>query len=243
MGFGYLLVGYLLTFVLHIMFSGLHLGGFALLAGCGMMLMGLWELTRYNSAFAPAKWLLLPLLAVSVYDIGADLSEIFLWGTPLFGESVGAVFSWISFVLLILFNVSMLTGIRAISQELGILHMATAAIRNTFFVALYAVMYLAAHFPLDVLASFRSYLILPLMFTNVLWVFLNLMLLLSCNKNICRAGDEDQPAKPSRFGFINRLNDAYERNRQKAIDNTTKEAEEVLRRRKEKREQKKKKKK
>ena len=243
MGFGYLLIGYLITFVLHITVSGLGFGGASLLAGCGLMLMGLCELNRYHKSFWYAKCLLFPLLAVSLFEIANALDELFLWNLPLFGAAADGAITWITFLLLILFNLSMLMGIRMLSQELGIMHMATAAIRNSIFVGLYAVLYLIANMPLDMIQSVSSYLVLPVVLTNIVWVFCNLVLLLSCNKNICRAGDEEQPAKPSRIGIVNRMNEAYERNRQKAIDNTTREAEEVLRRRKEKREQKKKKKK
>ena len=44
MGFGYLLLGYLVTFVLYLTVQGLGFGGIALLLGYGVMLLGLSEL-------------------------------------------------------------------------------------------------------------------------------------------------------------------------------------------------------
>lgn len=239
MGFGYLLIGYLITFVLYMTVSSLGFGGVALFVGAAVMLYGLWSLNRYHSAFSYAKWISVPLLAVAFYDMLNSLDSFFTWNLPIFGETVDSILNWAIFMLLILFNISMLYGIRMISQDLGILHMATAAVRNSFFVALYAILYLVAKLPLETIRSIESYLALPVVLTNLIWIFFNLFLLLSCNKNICRAGDEEQPAKPSRIGWLNRMNETYERNRQNAIDKTTREAEEVLRRRKEKREQKK----
>ena len=69
-------------------------------------------------------------------------------------------------------------------------------------------------------------------------VFLNLLLLISCNKNICAAGDEDQPPRKSRFEFINRMSETYNKTHQKNIDNAKRDAEEFVRRRREKKEQK-----
>ena len=58
MGFGYLFVGYLITFVLYLTVQAFGVGGLALLIGYGTMMLGLWELTRYQKAFAWATLLL-----------------------------------------------------------------------------------------------------------------------------------------------------------------------------------------
>jgi len=243
MGFGYLLIGYLITFVLYMTVNGLGFGGLALLLGYGLMFYALGELCRYHRAFLYAKWLLVPCFPLALYDLLGTLDEMLLWGLPIYGSAVTNVTDWLTFLLLIAFNLAMLYGIRMIATDVGIGHMATTAMRNSFFVGLYAILYLFVRLPIAALDGARPYLGIALMLCNLMWIFFNLLLLLSCNKNICRAGDEDQPAKPSRFAWVNRIGDAYERNRQKAIDNTTREAEAVLRRRKERRESKKKKKK
>lgn len=239
MGFGYLLLGYLTTFVLQLVAANLGFGGLAYLAGFLLMLWGLWSLNRYHSAFAYAKWLTIPLIATAVYDTLSDFDELFMWGMSFLGERVNGVVGWLMFLLLMAFNLALLYGIRMISKDLDLLQMTAAAVRNSFFVALYAVLYLIGNMPLSFLNSARVYLAVPVVLSNLIWLFLNLFLLISCNKNICRAGDEDQPTKPSRIGFLNRMNEIYEQNRQKAIDNTTREAEEALRKRKEKRDRKK----
>ncbi len=243
MGFGYLLFGYLITFVLYITVSNLGFGGLALLLGYGLMLLGLWELNRYHRAFAYAKWLLFPLLLTAVYELFRSLDALFLWKFAFFGTAVENVFSWLQFLLLILFNLALLYGIRMISRDLGILHMVTAAIRNSIFVGIYAVLYLVAHFPIQPIQQIQGYFTLPVVLSNVVWIVCNLVLLVACNKNICRAEDEAQPPKPSRFGFLNRLNESYERNRQRSVETTTRDAESFLRKRQEKREQKNRKKK
>jgi len=239
MGFGYLLVGYLISFVLRMLAANLGMGGIVFVIGCAMMLAGLWNLHHYHEAFFYSKWAAVALIVLGCYDVLKDLDELFLWNLGFLNGKPELVFSWILFFLILFFNLAMLYGIRMISRDLGILHMETSAIRNSFFVALHAILYMLGNLPIVALSPIQSYLIVPIVFTNLIWLFCNLFLLLACNKNICRSGDEDQPTKPSRIGFLNRMNEIYEENRQKAIQKTTREAEDALRRRKEKREQKK----
>ena len=230
MGFGYLLVGYLLAFLLYIPINGFGFGGLALILGSAVMLAGLLELNRFQSAFVWAKWLQIPLMLAGCYDFFAALDDMLLWNLPLFGETAKGVADWISFLLAILFNLAMLYGIRVIAKQVGLLHMVAVAVRNSFFVAFYAALYLVAQ-P----ESYLRAMALPLMLLNLVWVICNSLLLLSCNKNICRAGDEDQPAKPSRFAIVNHISEMYEKNRQRAIDTTRQEIEERRSRREESR--------
>ena len=90
MGFGYLLIGYLITFVLYSFFSALGIGGFALLCGVGIMLLGLGTLCRYHAPFSYAKWILYPMLALAALLIPlamrwkARLKDV--WRTLLYAD-------------------------------------------------------------------------------------------------------------------------------------------------------------
>ena len=236
MGFGYLFIGYLITFVIYLTVNSLGFGGVALLLGYGVMFYALNTLTLYHKAFAYAKWVQLPLALTAVYSLLSSLSEQLLLGIPFVTPTVDAVFEWITFLLLIFFNIALLFGIRMLAREVELMHIAVKAVRNSVFVGLYAVLTLIARLPI-LPEHFKAYLTLPIVMLDVVWIVLNLLLLISCTKNICPAGDEDQPPKRSRFEWINRIGDTYEKNRQRAIDSTTREAEEVLRRRQEKRNQ------
>lgn len=237
MGFGYLFIGYLITFVLYITVNSLGFGGVALLLGYGVMFYALNTLTLYHRAFTYAKWVQLPLAVTALYSLIASLSELFLLHLPIVTPTITYVTEWITFLLMVFFNVALLYGIRMLAREVGLVHIAVKAVRNSVFVGLYAVLMLIAKLPI-LPEGARSYLTLPIVMLDVVWVVLNLLLLVSCAKNICPAGDEEQQPKRSRFEWINRIGDTYERNRQRAIDSTTQEAEEVLRRRQEKRNQK-----
>ena len=234
MGFGYLFIGYLLAFVLQATLAGLGWGAVALLLGYGVMFWGFWQLTYYQKAFVWAKWMLIPMTLTALYDLFASFDLLFLWNAPIFGGVWATLYQWITLALITFFNLAMLYGIVMLSREVELEHIATKAIRNAIFVVLFAVLQTVANLPLS--ETVKNYLSLPIVVLDLVWIICNLLLLISCAKNICPAGDEDQPAKLYRMGFLNRIGDAYEKNRQRAIDSTRQEAEEYLRRRKEKRE-------
>lgn len=239
MGFGYLFIGYLITFLLSLTVQALGFGGVALLVGYGVMLGGLWILWHYQSAFVWAKWLLVPLLVTALYRTLGDFNELLLLGLPIFEGVWESVYTWVTLALITAFNLAMLYGVGKIARDVGLEKTAVAAGRNAIFVGIYTLLTIVAKLPLP--QTVLSYLTFPLIGFDLLWIVCNLLLLLSCTKDICPAGDEDQPQKPSRIGFLDRLNRAYEQNRQRAVETKTRETEAYLRRRKEKREQKQKK--
>ena len=106
------------------------------------------------------------------------------------------------------------------------------------FLGLYGLLYAFSRLPNSLIGSFVKYVELAEGIVLFFVIVLNLLLLISCNKNICAEGDEDQPPKRSRFEFINRMGDAYDRTHQKNIDNAKRDAEELVRRHREKKEQK-----
>ena len=243
MGFGFLFLGYLVSFVLSLTLERFDFGGAAHLLGYALMLRGLMELTRYQKSFSLAKWLAYPMLALAAYSLLGSFDTLLWWNLPIFGEGVVQTVDAVTTILSICFQAAVLYGIRMLAQEVELLHIATKAVRNMVFLGIYGLLFAVAHLPAALVASFVQYVNLA---SGIVWlavILFNLLLLLSCNKNICAAGDEDQPPRKSRFGFINRMNDAYNDVHQKNIDNAKRDAEEFVRRRREKKEQKRNKKK
>lgn len=237
MGFGYVFLGYLTSFIIYATVDALSLGGLALLVGYGIMLAGLWTLTHYQKAFAWAKYLLFPLLLTALYDCVVSLAELFAWDLGfLSGESAQGIYAWIVFLLLMLFQFALLFGIRMIAKEVGLKQIEIKALRNAAFVGLYGILYAVAQWMPE---KTQGYLALPLVLLQLVYVIFNLLLLINCAKDICPVGEEDQPPKRSRFAFLNRIADTYERNKQRAIDRTMKETEDKLRERRTSRETKK----
>ena len=240
MGFGYVFIGYLTSFILYLTVDALNFGGLALLVGYTAMLFGLWQLNHYQKAFAWAKWLLIPLLITAAYDLLLSLSEMFLWNLgALSATMVGNVMEWSTFFLIILFQLALLYGIRTIAESVELKQISIKAIRNAAFVGLYAVLYVIARCLPQSQEQIQAYFSVPLVLVQIVYTVLNLLLLINCAKDICPAGEEEQPIKRSRFQIINRIGDAYERNQQRAVERTMQEAEEKMRRRQEARNKKK----
>lgn len=218
MGFGYLFIGYLITFVLYLTVQSFGLGGVALFLGYAMMLLGLSELTRYQRAFSWAKWTCLPLMLTAAYQALASLSVELLWNVSVLKAPVLDAVGWAQFALMIFFQLAMLYGIREIGSEVGLLHISTKALRNSLFVSLYAILYLVTNLILVGNEEMRKYFIFSLMLSQAAYVLLNLFLLISCTKNICAEGEDEDAVHRHRWEFLNKVEDLFDRTRQKNID-------------------------
>lgn len=242
MGFGYLFIGYLIAFVLYLTVQALGVGGLALLIGFGTMMLGLWELTHYQKEFVFAKWLCVPLLFTSAYQLVYQLGALFLWNSPIVSEAVQSAVLWFHFFLLVAFHFFLLHAIYLVCREVGIRHMATVAIRNTVFYAIYAVIYVLANSVFAQDSAARSYVLFSLVMMQVVCTVFNLILLINCAKNICAEGEEDVPQKPHRWNFLNKLDSVYDRTRQRAVENARRDGEAMAERRRQRKEKKKNKK-
>ena len=238
MGFGYLLIGYLITYLLHLTFQAFGVGGLALLVGYGTMMLGLWELNRYHTAFAIAKWTCVPLLSVAIYRILCEFDKLLYWSLPVFTERVETGAVWVQFVLNLFFQFAMLYGIREIVREVGLQKFETAALRNSIFVGLYGLMYILTNLILVGNPQVRSYFVFSMILTQLVYILINLVLLISCTKNICAEGQEDVPPKRHRWELLNKIDRVYDSTRQKNIDNARAAGEAFAERRRQKKENK-----
>ena len=235
MGFGYLLLGYLITFVLRLTASALSLGSLALLIGYGMMLFGLWKLKDYCRSFLWAVGATGALLLTAVYRALEDLSDVFLWNLPIVGGSAEAVVTWAEFLLTMLFHAAMLSAIRELGMRVELRKISTAAVRNAVIILLYGVVYVLYRLPVSAWDSVRVYFNFFFYLLNLAWLICNLLLLLSCAKNICPAGQEEPQPKRYKWNFLNRIGDTFSGNLKKAADSNREEMERFLKKRQEKR--------
>ncbi len=86
----------------------------------------------------------------------------------------------------------------------------------------------------------KGYVVLFTNLFNLIWIIFNLVLLLGCTKGICQAGDEEITPKRSRFEWVNRIGDAYEKTHEKMNEQARADGEAFMRRRQEKKKKKKK---
>ena len=239
MGFGYLLLGYLVTFLLTMTANRLGIGSLTLLLGEVLMLLGVINLEKYEKRFFFAKPLLAALLLGGVYQAAREVLTFCKIDLPFFSSALaGTLYNWYLFLFIMLLQAVLLLAIATLAKAVGLLHLRSKAYRNLIFLGLYGLLYLICYLPIAALAAAKPYLTIPMSLCLLLTIGLNLFLFLSCMKNIAPAGEEDPAPKRYRWEFLNKVGDAFERNRREAAESGRAYAEEKLRQKKEAREKK-----
>ena len=236
MGFGYLFFGYLIAFLLSMTARALGFGTLASLLGLALILMGLQRLGRYHKAFSLSKWLAIPRLLLSLYWLACDVGARLSIALPITVGIVHDVAEWLDLGCSVLFQLSLLYAIRMLSDGIGLKGLSRTALRNTLFVGIYAMLRIAQNFSIPEVA--RGYVILAANVFELLWILCILLLLLNCMKSIGIEGeDEEQPTR-SRVGWINRVNDAYDRTHQRLNEQARADGEAFMRHRRDKKQKK-----
>ena len=239
MGFGYLLIGYLVTFLFSITAQALQLGFLAMMVGCAAMLFGVYKLMQYCASFRYSSWLLIGMLLLSVYHMIAEMSDAFLLELPFVSEAAQSIVGWVEFLLVMVFHAALLSSIRELAMRVELGSLATSAIRNMILMLAYGIVYLVNGLPFGFSATVRGYFALTLTVLQIVWIFANLFLLLSCNKSICAQGQENPERKRYRWEFLNKLGDSFENNFKRASERTRSEMEEHLKKKQAKKSKKK----
>lgn len=241
MGFGYLLLGHLIAFLLSMTAGALGFGSLALILGYLLMLLGLLRLSKFHNSFGLSKWLLLPMLVLSVYRLISDVATLFLLSIPMLDGIVSVVADWAELALTVLFQLALLYGIRMLADSIELKKLSAAALRNTLFVGIYTMLRLAEKMSLP--EAVRPYVVLLANAFNFIWIVCILWLLLSCMKNIGVAGEEENSDAFTGPSWLRRINSAYERTHRELNEQARADGAEMMRRRQEKKKSKSKKKK
>lgn len=180
MGFGWLFVGYFFVQVMAL-YSPLS---FAMLAGYPMIIMGLWHLAHYHPRFAFAFYFSLASLPFALYFSLFSFSQL---GLPisdaLFEGLLYEIAQWGYFVFLIGLHLLLLYAVAGLTGELRLILLQSNAWRNMIIVALFFVLDFLARMPF--LSEQRTLLALPLLLLRLCYIFLNLLLIFKCYRNIC----------------------------------------------------------
>ena len=236
MGFGYLFLGYLLSFLLQITFSvaPLNAGPLAVLLGAILLFIGIRKLTAYETSFRLSGVSLGLLMLSNAYQIigmvGAWAGATPAWMT----DAVTNAVSWCHFAFLVLFHTALLYSLVRLALSVELKKTASFAICNLILVWLWAIftlVVLLAPLPKTPKRVFTTTQAL----TNLAFILSNLALLLSCMKNIAPEEDADQPPHRYRWNFLNRVGDRFFGEHERAAEKRQAEAEAYLRRRAEKR--------
>ena len=232
MGFGYLLTGYVLSFVATIglgpyLFAGMLLGGF-------LMYLGLSELRKYSPVFLYALIGSILIILCSFFETAAWIDTSFELNLGIGTEKLLRVFDWIEFILNMLFNFAMLYGIINLSQRVEYPETKEKAARNMIFVALANAYQILMFLPIGFIESDKSFFMTILVILQVIYTVLNAFLLFKCYAMICPEGQEDMPRKKSRFAFVNKFREIRDAKEDKAIEDMKNYYEDKLRKKNEK---------
>ncbi len=215
MGFGLLLCAYFLF-----TFMSVGIGDYAFityLVGAMVAARAIGRLQDYNPRF---KWLYPPLVLyalLAVFSMTLVLDDLFLWNLPLRGATVTAVVGWVQFVTELSFTAIALYASAEIAASVDLERHRARGVRDLVFLGVWGVtqlVFLIApavanagnQTPMKLLTLYQL-----LVYLLCTWHFY------ACFSAICPRGEEfGRPSKPSRFAFINRINEKLDANNEKA---------------------------
>lgn len=219
MGFGYLLLGYLVTYVISITAGAMGIGSLALMAGAALMFWGIRSLCNFNTAFLPAKWITLGVFALGLFRLWQDFFSAWFTVDASVTATLSAILTWSSFMVTLVFHFAVLYAIRVLALEVGLNKLSSHAMYNTLAVGAWGVLFLFCNMP-SIGQSLLPYLSMSMALFNLVYLISNVVLLLRCAKNICAEGDEEVAPKPSRFAWLNRIGDTYSQTMDKLRTNS-----------------------
>lgn len=219
MGFGYLLIGYLVTYLISITAGAVGVGSVTLLIGAALMFWGLRGLCRFDNAFGVAKWLTLAVFALGLLRLWQDFFSGWIAANAAVDAVVDAVVMWADFAVTLLFHLAMLYGIRVLAMQVELKKHASHAMYNTVGVGIWGALFLLCNMP-ALGQDLLPYLGFSVTLFNLVYLISDIVLLLRCLKDICAEGDEEVAPKHSRFAWLDRIGDSYNKTIDKLKENS-----------------------
>ncbi len=216
MGFGLLLLGYFTVTMASVgmgdyRFIAYLLGGMACVAAT-------YKLKAYNPRFLLTLITSVAYLCLGVFDGLVMMDTIFLWGILPVEGVIPTVVDVATLVVNLALHVTMLWSIAELAHAVEIVKIKTRAIQNLVAIAIYAIgEEVIIAFP--AVANLENQAIPRLLLLYLLVCYLlNAWLIFSCFRYICPEGEEQgKPHKPSRFAFVNKLNDKFDEKAERAL--------------------------
>lgn len=236
MGFGWLFLGYIVSFVLYSAAKLLSAGFAAHLIGYLLMLRGLWELRKYRKEFLLPLGGVAVLFPLTVYEALEELGGTFLWRIPFVTPTVTDVVDWVNFAMVLFVHFTLYYAVACLAKEVELPRTMRDAVFDGIVGVLYAVLYIVSRLP--VTASVAAQFSVPLTVYLLFWRICDICLLISCCKNICPEGDEEVAPRKYRWEFLNRMGERFSANFRRAADSARDAREETLRRRQNRRKRK-----
>ena len=200
-----------------------------------------WSLKDYCPKFRIVSLLSLGYVLLGTYLGVAYVDTIFLWGVMPAGDVATNVVQAITYALELGYHIFMLLSVMWLTAELELPKLQAKAKTNLALALVWGLGQIAL-LVIPGAAAFQAQ-VFPkmLLLWSLVCYILNVLLLHGCFQNICPAGEEyGKEPKPSRFGFINRINQKMQERNAKALQETLDYHAEKQRRREEKKSQRKK---
>ena len=207
MGFGVLLIGYLLGTLL----SFNVFGAFFRLAGFAIAAYGAKKLSDYHTSFSLLFYASLFCVVVSVLGtisgVSAFLYDNLIITEKLISDGLSYAFGYARYCAELVFTVILCVAISLISKETGELKLRYVAIRNLALYCVYFVLQVICWLPHKYVGTLLQLTALPAVVQLVSFalILLNALMIFSCYRKICDESDVDMPQKPSRFEFVNQM--------------------------------------
>ena len=234
MGYGLVFIGYALAFLM----SFNSFGFFFRSVGSLLTVFGLKRLcqfeTKYNFCYVSAVAMCVSAIAEGAVFILSDYMTL--------PENLQSHFSMLFYLCAVPFHGVFYKATCTLSREVGISKLAKKSARNGVFSVIVLLLALLTFMAHSIKLEFINYLFGATFIGLLLLVIVNLVLIYSCYKNICEAGDEENAARPSKIPFLNRLFEVNEQRQNEIYEKTKSYAERHIRIDNERRQEKKNKK-
>ena len=216
MGYGLVLIGYLLTF-----FTSLTLYGWMTrLLGYLVMAYGFYKLKDYFPSYKLSLFTLLAVFLVGLGEAGCEMAKMI----GAHADAVDPIKNIICYTrdgMLYVFHIFFLVSTCIAFGVVGMNERKVSAVTDLCAVTVGYVFYILSAF--GVVEANVAF------FVQLIWTVMVAVLILSCYMRICPEGDEDMPRRESRIPFINKFSEALEKREQEAIERTMRDIEEKKR--------------
>ncbi|MBR2370948.1 MAG: hypothetical protein IKA82_02890 [Clostridia bacterium] len=214
MGFGWLFIGYFMTFMMS--FSNYSHG--IMLLGCALMINGLFKLKAYNRFFLYPVFPLIPYILVEACFTARLASDVIGFPLPFITQTVSTAVEVVGYVACIVFHILLFKALISITSDLELDKQKIAAVRNRIFVCAYYALALFWLIPIEYNLTAKQIMTVLLLLLKLSFTVLDCILLYSCYAFICPQGDEDMPIRESGIEFIDNFRRETARKEQKAAD-------------------------
>ena len=227
MGFGYIFIGSALcvNVVAH---------GYTDLIAYVLMLLGMTSLKDYGARLKTAYYAAYPLLFVGII-------EFLLYFTSFLGFSPARLFEFpisdsellmeagmLNQILLLIFTFLLLRGLRALSREIDNFALESRVFRNQIFAVLYHLPMAFLNMPFESkrVNLVQNYMMFPFLLFGFVYLILQAKLVFSFYMWVCPEDDVNMERRPSKFGFVNKLNRLSDKIDDRTIERKRQEREE-----------------